>query len=71
MPPLGDAEREMKRVTILLMISIVIAGVMCASWRKPLHGIPVPTPTVTVTEDDPGWDCRTMGNRTCAPGTRS
>lgn len=22
-------------------------------------------PTATVTEDSPGWDCRTMGNATC------
>lgn len=22
-------------------------------------------PSATVQEDDPGWDCRTMGNRVC------
>lgn len=27
----------------------------------------VPTPQVSVQEDDPGWDCKTMGNGVCGP----
>lgn len=31
---------------------------------------PLPTAThVAVTEDDPGWNCTTQGNRICGPGS--
>ncbi|AER48977.1 hypothetical protein SEA_DONNY_65 [Mycobacterium phage Donny] len=35
------------------------------------HPEATPTSTVqtTISEDDPAWDCRTMGNRVCGPET--
>lgn len=28
------------------------------------------TGSLNINEDDPGWDCRTMGNHVCGTGTR-
>lgn len=43
-------------------------GLACASPPPPPPP-PVALPTVEVIhEDDPRWDCHTMGNRTCGLG---
>ncbi|SFO60754.1 hypothetical protein [Amycolatopsis rubida] len=35
---------------------------------KPVHGTPERAPvSVQCNEDEPCWDCRTMGNRRCGP----
>lgn len=34
----------------------------------PLHLMPAGAVEI-IAEDDPRWDCRTMGNRLCGPGT--
>lgn len=35
-----------------------------AETESPIHGTPKPP-----AEDDPGFDCRTQGNRICGPGS--
>lgn len=57
----------------LVTVAAVTAQIVLApSLIVPVPGAaPVPTVTVTVDrieEDEPGWDCRTMGNRRCGPG---
>lgn len=66
-------------VVALGIMSAVFGGAAMMPEPEP----PMPTPTWTITEapvhgtppavpakaeDDPGWDCRTRGNRICGPG---
>lgn len=42
----------------------------CAVAPDPVAPTPVttaPAPAAAIQEDDPGWDCQTMGNRQCGP----
>lgn len=61
---------------VLVVIGAVLVGVVVVAaiaWRKgtpaPLVVPPVvfswPDSSVTMQEDDPGWDCATMGNQVC------
>lgn len=57
--------------SVALMIGLFVgsAGMMLlAPDPAPLPGIA--PGSFTVQEDDPGWDCRTMGNRMCGEETR-
>lgn len=48
------------------MIDVLAALVIAVA---PATDTPVPAPPATVSEpleDEPGWDCRTMGNRRCS-----
>lgn len=59
----------------LCLLGLTVAGIALGAYAGTTDGPvkPVNTPTVTVTasptihEDDPGWDCETMGNRVCGP----
>jgi hypothetical protein len=44
------------RLTQLLIIVLVLACGFIAGYNWP---------RTVITEDDPRWDCRTMGNRIC------
>jgi hypothetical protein len=49
------------------MIDVLAAAVIALSHPQ----APMDTttaPTVTIEEDSPQWDCRTMGNLQCGPG---
>ena len=45
----------------------VAAGVLAAALGIPAVGAAHADPVAQVQEDQPGWDCRTMGNRVCGP----
>ncbi len=47
------------RITVCLVL-LVSLGAAAASPRLQQR----------ITEDDPRWDCRTMGNKICGPGER-
>jgi hypothetical protein len=62
---MADYDAEIKTSTILLVLfCTAFAVIVCLGQR---HGTPTPRPSHTITEDDPSWDCRTMGNRSCGP----
>ena len=46
------------------MIDVLMAAVIAMSHPQ----APVDTTTVTIEEDDPAFDCRTMGNLRCGLG---
>ena len=47
-----------KRILILaVLVALVVSFVVYARSR----------PQQRITEDDPRWDCRTMGNKICGP----
>ena len=47
------------------MIDLFMAAVIAMA---PQSQAPVDTTTVTIEEDESGWDCRTMGNMVCGEG---
>lgn len=49
---------------LVAWIAIMPHDPLAPTDPKPL---PSPTPIVHIEEDDPGWDCNTMGNRLCGP----
>lgn len=53
--------RIMARMVFAILATLAFAS-GCSSTTRP------PVPTV-ITEDDPRWDCETMGNRICGPTT--
>ncbi len=51
----------------LLWLAVITAAAYSVS-RLPIpdpHDFVRRTPTTVITEDSPGWDCHTMGNRIC------
>jgi hypothetical protein len=57
----------------LILLPLLALGTACASPYAPQGGSPLPTTSTTIDnddpifEDDPRWNCLTMGNRTCGP----
>lgn len=57
-----------------LLISWAIVAAVAfgagARFAEPAPASPrvAPATTIPLQEDDPGWDCHTMGNRVCGPG---
>jgi hypothetical protein len=45
---------------------IVITLMLSAPAPQPVR-LDLGTVTMTPQEDEPGWDCHTMGNRVCGP----
>ena len=43
--------------------AVLLAALSCEP--QPVEHRPIPVERIT--EDDPGWDCRTMGNQICGP----
>ena len=53
-----------KRSAVLTLVAMVFAGTMLLSPAGPVEpGAQSPR----IEEDEPGWDCRTMGNFNCGP----
>jgi hypothetical protein len=48
------------------MLDILVAAAIAVS--SPQLAPVDDTTTITIQEDDPRWDCRTMGNRICGEG---
>lgn len=56
-----------------IAVALVVLGAGCV--KPPVGCNPETTPITTdgtpsqphITEDDPRWDCQTMGNRVCGP----
>lgn len=48
----------------------VLAGIIASCLAIAILGPcePRPRSSTVVTEDSPGWDCHTMGNKICGPG---
>lgn len=56
--------RDVTYAVIAALCSLSLIGIGVIIGRQ--MTVPVPTRAV-ITEDMPGWDCRTMGNRVCGP----
>lgn len=57
---------------LILILAMIVA--VCVGWSTFVNATdggdapqPAPTSTAQLQEDDPGWDCATMGNRVCGP----
>jgi len=50
-------------VVALLVVPFVV--LLLLVWADPAHLGETGQPAQVITEDSPGWDCRTMGNRIC------
>lgn len=62
-----------------MMNTLVRVGVVvgAAAWivlapfpPKDAPSQPANPPVQTIEEDEPGWDCQTMGNHICGPGMK-
>lgn len=54
----------MKGVGLALAAACVV-GIGLGHALQPSETRPLPRVSTPITEDDPGWDCTTMGNRVC------
>jgi hypothetical protein len=69
--------RKRSLLTVPVAAAAVITLGLLTGANLPTEGVAAPTPsftlppslTVALTEDDPGWNCETQGNRIC--GTMS
>ena len=43
----------------------IAAALLALAW------VAAPQPDPVIFEDDPGWNCSTMGNKVCGPGVES
>lgn len=53
------------------LATLALAGGLTLGTFGPVPGVGPSTPPIAaqLTEDDPGWDCATQGNRVCGPVT--
>lgn len=58
------------RFVAMSVVAAFTLGVLTATAVKVLsaHQVDKAVRVPVVTEDSPGWDCATMGNRECGPG---
>lgn len=66
------AVRAAKRFALAIAVPVVMltASACGATSDELTAATPLPAataPTATIYEDDPRWDCRTMGNQVCGP----
>lgn len=56
-------------IAFIVIGCLLLAAILILTASKPTKSqpTPVPMPTAPIQEDDPRWDCRTMGNRICGP----
>lgn len=62
--PEGCAERG---VFFLLVVVAAVVALLLSGCDKPATGTPSPAPVASCEEDQPCWDCHTMGNKVCGP----
>jgi hypothetical protein len=56
-----------KTAAAAILVALAIVGWLALAM-PPANAHPTSSSTPTrITEDDPRWDCRTMGNRLCGP----
>lgn len=73
--PVGFDEPEptrrglLGRVLARILAVLLIATALLAGCKTPDQATNTPAPSVShqPLEDQPGWDCHTMGNRHCGP----
>lgn len=58
--PCSPAPDRPSRLLVAALVLLALAGLIGLTLAP--HHQPAP-----VTEDSPGWDCHTMGNRECGP----
>jgi len=62
---------NVKTIAARAVNTILVAGFVAGCAHAAVQPGPDAPPTtsrhVTITEDDPRWNCLTMGNRTCGP----
>jgi hypothetical protein len=55
-------------LTTITVLGLLLTGLVFAiGWHYVSKDAPAPKETQTITEDDPRWNCLTMGNRKCGP----
>lgn len=56
-------------ILFIIIGCLLLAAILIFTSTKPTPRRFTPinpaTPTTVITEDDPRWDCHTMGNRVC------
>lgn len=55
----------LRRITLAAIVLAMVAALLIVNL-KPAQ-IQAQQQTERITEDDPRWDCRTMGNKVCGP----
>lgn len=60
------------RVAMAFMVGVAVTAAVSALWPAgdKINNVPRSTTvetSETITEDDPRWDCATMGNKVCGP----
>lgn len=60
----------MKRVVITGAVALSLTLGACSSGGIEPAQPPSPAPGSTLAEDDPGWNCHTMGNHVCGHAQR-
>lgn len=56
-----------KNTAASLIIIAFLAALAAVLMSNVPPRTPAPVPSVSCVEDEPCWDCDTMGNRTCGP----
>lgn len=57
-------------IVSLLLTGALALGSMACSQSKAQPAPTSPASQERITEDDPRWDCRTMGNKICGPNAK-
>lgn len=56
----------MKKAALTVMATAaILGGLVSSKERAPIWAGPVGTPIAVCYEDEPCWDCETMGNKLC------
>lgn len=55
------------RVLYFWVIALAIFAALYFGTHVAVSAVRGPRVPVAVQEDEPGWDCRTMGNKICGP----
>lgn len=58
----------MRLLSSLTLGAVVAAWVVTTAATAPQPELVQGTPHAAIQEDQPGWNCTTMGNRVCGPG---
>lgn len=59
-----------KRIALIVGVLVVIGISQAEDKAARSEVAPASSPVVSIQEDDPRWDCRTMGNLICGEGAK-
>lgn len=62
-----SSTRKPRQGLAMALAALAVTGA-CVVGGPPEYDKPIPQAEV-IMEDDPRWDCRTMGNRICGAGS--